>query len=114
MAYRNIKDFLRGTDSDKVLLDKAFNIAKNLKYDDYQGDFASMIYKIYDKQSYSVNTSDDGIENENMSNKELAKELELHKPVITKVKKPNVNSSFINKIWGADIFNKACLIKKYC
>ena len=82
MAYRNIKDFLRGTDYDKVLLDKAFNIAKNLKYDDYQGDFASMIYKIYDKQSYSVNNS----------------ELELHKPVITKVKKPNVHSSFINKI----------------
>ena len=35
--------------SDKVLKDKAFNIAKNPKYDGYQREFASMVYKFFDK-----------------------------------------------------------------
>ena len=29
---------------------KAFNIAKNLKYDGYQRGLASMVYKIFDKK----------------------------------------------------------------
>ena len=32
-AYGNLKDLTRRTDSDKLLLDKTFNIAKNTKYD---------------------------------------------------------------------------------
>ena len=36
MAYGHFKDLKRRTDSDKVLNDKAFNIAKNPKYDGYQ------------------------------------------------------------------------------
>ena len=35
MAYGNFKDLTRRTASDKVLCDKAFNIAKNPKYDEY-------------------------------------------------------------------------------
>ena len=35
MAYGNFKDLPRRTASDKVLLDKAFNIAKNPEYDVY-------------------------------------------------------------------------------
>ena len=35
--------FLRTT-SDRVLHDKAFNIARNLKYDQYQDELASMVY----------------------------------------------------------------------
>ena len=35
MAYGNLKDFPIRTASDKVLHDKAFNIAKNPKYDGY-------------------------------------------------------------------------------
>ena len=31
--------------------DKAFNIAKNLKYDGYQRGLASIIYKFFDKMS---------------------------------------------------------------
>ena len=38
-----VKDLPRRTVSDKVLRDKAFNIAKNAKYDDDQGELASMI-----------------------------------------------------------------------
>ena len=35
MAYGDFKDLARRTASDKVLRDKAFNIAKNPKYDRY-------------------------------------------------------------------------------
>ena len=69
--------------SDKMLCDKAFNIAKNPKYDRYQRGLASMVYKFFDKK-----TSGSGIKNENISNKELAED--LHKPIIRKFKKRNV------------------------
>ena len=36
MAYGDFKDLERRTASDKVLRDKAFNIAKNPKYDGYK------------------------------------------------------------------------------
>ena len=36
MAYEEFKGFKKRTASDKVLRDKAFNIAKNPKYDGYQ------------------------------------------------------------------------------
>ena len=36
MAYGDFKDLARRTASDKILRDKAFNIAKNPKYDGYQ------------------------------------------------------------------------------
>ena len=35
MAYGDFKGLTRRTASDKILLDKAFNIAKNSKYDGY-------------------------------------------------------------------------------
>ena len=35
MACGDFKDLARGTASDKILCDKAFNIAKNPKYDEY-------------------------------------------------------------------------------
>ena len=45
MAYGKSKDLEKRTQSDKVLRDKAFKIAKNPKYDDYQRGLTSMIYK---------------------------------------------------------------------
>ena len=53
MAYGDFKDLARRTASDKVLRDKAFNVAKNPKYDGYQRGLASMFYKIFDKKSAS-------------------------------------------------------------
>ena len=47
MAYRNCKDLARRTASDIVLREKAFNIAKNPKYDGYQRGMASMVYKFF-------------------------------------------------------------------
>ena len=51
MAYGDFKDLARRTASDKSLRDKAFSIAKNLKYDGYQRDLASMIYGFFDKKA---------------------------------------------------------------
>ena len=47
MAYGHFKDIKRRTFSDKVLKDKAFNIAKNPKYDGYQRGLASMVYNFF-------------------------------------------------------------------
>ena len=43
---------------DNILRDKAFNIAKNPKYDGYKRGHASMVYNFFDKKSASsgVNT----------------------------------------------------------
>ena len=51
MAYKNFKDLARRTASDKVLGDKAFNIAKNPKYHGYQRGLSSMVYKFFDKKN---------------------------------------------------------------
>ena len=45
MACGDFKDQSRRTTIGKVLHDKIFNIAKNLKYDRYQRGLASMVYK---------------------------------------------------------------------
>ena len=95
-AYENFKDLTRKKASDEILHNRAFNIAKNPKYDGYQSGLASMFYKFFDKKP-----SGSGIKNDNISNQELAEE--LHKPVIRKFKKRKVHSPFIDNIWGADL-----------
>ena len=85
-----------------MLRDKAFNIAKNPKYDGYQRVLASMIYKFFDKKS-----SVSGVKSKIMLNQQpsdLAEE--LHKPVNRKFEKHKVYSSFKDNIWGADIAKK--------
>ena len=42
MAYGDFKDLAKRTAADKVLKDKAFKIASDQKYDEYQRGFASM------------------------------------------------------------------------
>ena len=48
------KDLAKRTVSDKFLRDKAFNIAKNPKYDGYKRRLASMVYKFFDKKRHVV------------------------------------------------------------
>ena len=96
MAYGDFKDLNRGPAADKVLRDKAFNIAKNPKYGGYQRGLASMVYKFFDKK-----ISGSGIKNENMSDQQLAEE--LHKSIFRKGKKRKVHSSFIDNIWVAGL-----------
>ena len=47
MAHGDFKDLTRRTASDKILCDKAFDTAKNCKYDGYQRGLASRVYKFY-------------------------------------------------------------------
>ena len=52
MAHGDFKDLKKKrTAADKCLRDKAFNIAKNPKYDGYQRGLASMVYKLFDKKT---------------------------------------------------------------
>ena len=50
-AYADHKDLINRTEADKVLRDKAYDIASNTKYDGYQRGLASMDYKFFDKKS---------------------------------------------------------------
>ena len=50
MGYEDFKDLTRRATSDKILRDKAFNIAENSKYDGYKKGLASVIYKFFDKK----------------------------------------------------------------
>ena len=52
MAYGDFNDLIRGAVSYKILRDKAFDIAKNLKCDGYQPGITSMVYKFFDKRNF--------------------------------------------------------------
>ena len=66
MVYRNFKDLQWRRNADKVISDKTFNIAKNLKYDGYQRGIVLRVYKCIDKK-----TAGGTIRNEIISNKQL-------------------------------------------
>ena len=46
-VYGKSKDLSKRTQSDKVLRDKAFKIASDPKYDEYQRGLASMVYSFF-------------------------------------------------------------------
>ena len=84
MVYGDFKDLAKRTAADKVLRDKAFNIAKDPKYDGYQRGLASMVYTFFDKK-----TSDGGataLANKSMLQNEQLSE-KLLKPIIRKFKR---------------------------
>ena len=83
--------------------DRAFKIASDQKYDGYQRELASMVYKFFDKKSQGS-----GLAN-NKENIQLADE--LHKPLIRKFKKRKVYSSIRDKIWGVDLPDMQLLSK---
>ena len=95
MAYGDFKDLTKRTAADKLLRDKAFKIASDQKYDGYQRGLASMVYKFFDKKSQGSGLAS------NKENIQLADE--LHKPIIRKLKKRKVHSSFRDNIWGIDL-----------
>ena len=117
MAYEDFKDLPRRTASDKVLCYKAFNIARNSKYDGYRHRFTSMVYKFFDKKSSVDTTSAGAIGNKTMSNRlllDLATHQlteELNKPTIRKFQKRKVYSFFKDNIWGADLVNMQLVSK---
>ena len=70
MAYANFKDLTRRTAANKSLRDKAFNIAKDSKYDAYQRGITSIVYKFFGQKNLG-----DTIKDEIIFNKELAEKL---------------------------------------
>ena len=61
MAHGNFKDLTRRTVSDKILRDKASNIAKNPKYDGDQRGLASTLSRYFDEKH-----SGSGFKNKNV------------------------------------------------
>ena len=109
MAYGDFERFTWKAEAGKVLRDKAFNIAKNVKYDGYQAGLASTVYKYFSKK-----TSAGAVKSNVMLNQQLAEELQ--KPITRKCEKRKVHSSFIENICGAnlgDMLLKINLIKDF-
>ena len=108
MAYGKSKDLVKITQSDKVLKDKGFKNTIDPKYDGYQRELSSMVYKFLDKKCDSVHKfSWSGIANE--LNYQL--ENELHQPIIRKFEKRKVYSCFRDNIWGIDWADMQALSK---
>ena len=78
-AYSDRKDLTRRTIADKNLKNRAFDIAKDPKYDGYQRGLASMVYKFFDSKM-SGRGAKLISQNDQLAN-------ELHKPVIRKFEK---------------------------
>ena len=91
-AYADHKDLINRTEADKVLRDKAYDIASNPEYDGYQRGLASMVYKFFDKKS-----TGSGFKKLKNSSSILADE--RHKPIIRKFNKRKVYSQFKDNIW---------------
>ena len=58
MAYGDFKDLTRRAASNKILHDKAFDVAKDPKCDGYERGLASMVYRLFDKKSTSLAQSE--------------------------------------------------------
>ena len=54
MAVDKYKDLNKRTQSEKLLRDKAFEIANDPKYDGYQRGMVSMVYKFFHENSASL------------------------------------------------------------
>ena len=86
-AYADHKDLINRTEADKVLRNKAYDIASNPKHDGYQRGLASMVYMFFDKKS-----TGSGFKKLKNSSSILADE--LHKPIIRKFNKRKVYSQY--------------------
>ena len=108
-AHSDSKDLTKRTVADKILKNKAFDIAKDPKYDGYQRGLASTVYKLFHKKSKGS-----GAKHLNTKpapqNQQLAEE--LHKSIIRKFEKRNVHAAFKGNIWGADLAD-VLLLSKY-
>ena len=106
-AYEDHKDLKNRTEADKVLRDKAYDIASNPKYDGYQRGLASMAYKFFDKKSMGSGIA----RNTTKSSSSILAD-ELHKPIIRKFNKRKVYSQFKDNIWGVDLADMQSLSRK--
>ena len=85
------KDLAKRTISDKILKDRAYEIARNCGFDGYQRALASMVYKLFEKKTglgISVN-------------EQIAET--FHKSLIKKLKRRKVYARFKDNIWAANL-----------
>ena len=115
-AYADHKDLINRTKSDKVLRDKAYDIASNPEYDGYQRGLVSMVYKFFDKKAMAEpsvkHVMGSGIKKDTTKSSSLILADELHKPVIKKFNKRKLYSQFKDNIWGVDLADMQSLSKK--
>ena len=71
--------------------DRAYEIARNCGYDGYQRGLACMVYKVFDRQTWSAVSADE----------QLAEE--LHEPVTKKFRRRKVYARFKGNIWSTDL-----------
>ena len=110
-AYADHNDLINRTEADKVLKDKAYDIASNPEYDGYQRGLASMVYKFFDKKATAEPSAKHVMGSGIASSSILADE--LHKPVIKKFYKRKVYSQFKDNIWGVvDLADTQSLSRK--
>ena len=108
-AYADHKDLINRTEADKVLRDKAYDIASNPKYDGYQRGLASMVYKSFDKKS--TGSGFKKLKNTTKPSSSILSD-ECHKPIIRKFDKRKVYSQFKDDIWGVDSADMQSLSRK--
>ena len=101
LAYGDFKDLARRTAQDNVLRDKAFNVAKNAKYDEYQRGLASIVYNFFDKKQRQWYCY--------AKNQPLTEE--LHKSTTRKFKRGRVDSSFKGNICVVDLADMQLISK---
>ena len=117
-AYADHQDLINRTKSDKVLRDKAYDIASNPEYDDYQRGLASMVYKFFEKKSTagpcSLERTGSGFKKLKITTKPSSLILadELHQPIIRKFNKRKLYSQFKDNIWGVDLADMQSLSRK--
>ena len=108
-AYADHKDLINRTEADKVLRDRAYDIASNPKYDGYQRSLASMVYKFFDKKS--TGSGFKKLKNTTKPSSSILAD-ERHKPIIKKFDKRKVYSQFKDNIWGVDLADVQSLSRK--
>ena len=101
IAHGDFQDSPRRIASDKVLRDKALNITKNPNYNENNRGLALMAYRCFGKKSTIRTGAGANCNPEDSDKKNLSQQ--LHKPIIRKLVKRKVYSSFNDNIWGADV-----------
>ena len=113
MANGDFKNLPRRTAFDKLLRDKAFNIAKDLKQDEYQINLIQRLINVLIKKTSSgvvrSKTSVTQVKSANMTSQQLVEE--LHRPIIRKFEKRKVYSSFIYNICSTDVVDMESISK---
>ena len=106
--YSHSKDLAKRTISGKILCNKTYEIARNCKYDVYQGALAGITYHFFDMKtgSEAIVTSKVRVR----VNEKLAEE--LHKATIKNSKRRKVYSRFKDSIWTKSLVEMRPLFSK--